>query len=222
LAAIGQMVAGLAHESRNALARSQACLEMLALAVRDQPGALDLIKRLQHAQDHLHTLYEDVRSYAAPINLEKKPCDLRQVWREAWAHLEPATREKHAVLRELSEAVDLQCTVDPFRMGQVFHNILENALAACSPPVEIEITAAAARVDGRPAICVRVRDNGPGISADQRPRIFDPFFTTKAKGTGLGMAIVKRIVEAHGGQIALGDGNEPGAVFLLTLPKGPS
>ena len=72
LAAIGQMVTGLAHESRNALQRSQACLEMLALAVRDRPKALDLIKRLQDAQDHLHTLYEDVRSYAAPINLDKE------------------------------------------------------------------------------------------------------------------------------------------------------
>ena len=85
LAAIGQVVTGLAHESRNALQRSQACLEMLALAVSDRPKALDLIKRLQDAQDHLHTLYEDVRGFAAPINLEKKPCDLQEVWREAWA-----------------------------------------------------------------------------------------------------------------------------------------
>src|SRR5262245_25588308 len=76
LAAIGQMVAGLAHESRNALQRAQACLEMLALAVRDRPEALDLIARLQNAQDHLHHLYEDVRSYAAPITLERRPCDL--------------------------------------------------------------------------------------------------------------------------------------------------
>ena len=71
LAAIGEMVTGLAHESRNALQRCQACLEMLALAVRDRPEALDLIDRLQKAQDHLHHLYEDVRGYAAPIKLEK-------------------------------------------------------------------------------------------------------------------------------------------------------
>ena len=67
-----------------------------------------------------------------------------------------------------------------------------------------------------------MHDNGPGIAPEQRPKIFDPFFTTKAKGTGLGMAIAKRIVEAHGGRIALGDDDETGAVFLLTLPKGPS
>ncbi len=222
LAAIGQMVTGLAHESRNALQRGQACLEMLALCVRDQPKALDLIKRLQDAQDHLHTLYEDVRGYAAPINLDKKPCSLQQVWREAWAHLDPAAREKHAKLHESTDGVDLRCTADPFRLGQVFRNILDNALAAGSPPVAIDIGAEDTLVDGRPAICVRVHDNGHGISPEQRHKIFDPFFTTKAKGTGLGMAIAKRIVEAHGGRIDLGEADEPGACFLITLPKGPS
>jgi len=66
LAAIGQMMAGLAHKSGNALARSQACLEMLAFAVEDQPKAVSLIARVQSAQDHLKQLYDEVRNYAAP------------------------------------------------------------------------------------------------------------------------------------------------------------
>jgi len=222
LAAIGQMVAGLAHESRNALQRSQACLEMLALAVRDRPEALDLIARLQTAQDHLHHLYEDVRSYAAPIKLDKVPCDLATVWREAWAHLESARKDKQATLHEVSGGVDLRCTADPFRLDQVFRNILDNALAACSPPVAIEIGAALTELDGQPALRIAVQDNGPGIGPDQRPKIFDPFYTTKAKGTGLGLPIARRIVEAHGGQIALGDFDGPGTVFLITLPRGTS
>jgi PAS domain S-box-containing protein len=220
LAAIGQTVAGLAHESRNALQRSQACLEMLALAVSDRPKALDLIKRIQDAQDHLHTLYEDVRSYAAPINLEKKPCDLREVWREAWAHLEPIRRDKQAILNETSDGADLRCVVDPFRLGQVFRNIFENAIAAGSAPVVIDVRAINPERDGQNELCISVQDNGPGISAEQRAKVFDPFFTTKSKGTGLGMAIARRIVEAHGGLIALGNDDLPGAVFILTLPKG--
>src|SRR5437763_1451539 len=130
LAAIGQMVAGLAHESRNALQRSQACLEMLALAVRDRPEALDLIARLQQAQDHLHHLYEDVRGYAAPIVLDRRPCDLGVLWREAWSHLESSRSGKEAVLREEAGGVDLRLVADPFRLGQVFRNLLDNALAA--------------------------------------------------------------------------------------------
>ena len=220
LAAIGQMVAGLAHESRNALQRSQACLEMLALAVKDRPESLALIARLQAAQDHLHHLYEDVRSYAAPITLDRRPCNLREVWQEAWAHLESARRGKEAFLEERTDGVNLCCLADPFRMGQVFRNILENGLSAGRPPVEIAVRAEAADLDGQPAIRITIRDNGPGLAPEQRQKVFDPFYTTKAKGTGLGMAITKRIVEAHGGQITVGEVDAPGAVFLVTLPRG--
>jgi PAS domain S-box-containing protein len=220
LAAIGEVVTGLAHESRNALQRSQACLEMLALTVRDRPQALDLIGRLQKAQDHLHLLYEDVRSYAAPIRLEKTACDLRAVWREAWGHLESARAGKQAEFRDLADGVDPRCLADPFRLEQVFRNILDNSLAACSPPVVVEIRAGAAELEGQPALQVAVGDNGPGIAPELQPKLFAPFYTTKAKGTGLGLAIAKRIVEAHGGRIALGAGAGPGAVFLITLPRG--
>jgi signal transduction histidine kinase len=222
LAAIGEVVTGLAHESRNALQRSQACLEMLALAVRDRPKALDLINRIQQAQDHLHHLYEDVRSYAAPIKLEKSPCDLRAVWHQAWTHLESARLGKQAALHEVVDGLDLRCVADPFRLEQVFRNILENSLAASASPVAIEVRAAAAELDGQPALRIAVSDNGPGIAPERRDKVFDPFYTTKAKGTGLGMAIAKRIVEAHGGRIAVVETGDPGAVFLITLPKGPS
>lgn len=221
LAAIGEVVAGLAHESRNALQRSQACLEMLALAVGDRPAALDLIARIQKAQDHLHHLYEDVRSYAAPFKLRKTRCDLAAVWREAWAHLEPARREKQAVLRESGTGVDLEIQADPFRLEQVFRNILENALAASPIPAEIEIAASGSDHDGGSVVQVAVRDNGPGVSAERRPLIFEPFHTSKAKGTGLGLAIAKRIVDAHGGSIEAPATEHSGAVFVVTLPKGP-
>ena len=100
MAAIGQMCAGLAHESRNALQRSQACLEMLALKLEDRPRPSNLIVRIQQAQDDLHRLYEDVREYAAPIKLSIRECDLGEIWRRAWSHLEPVRRGRQATLRE--------------------------------------------------------------------------------------------------------------------------
>jgi PAS domain S-box-containing protein len=220
LAAIGQVVTGLAHESRNALQRSQACLEMLALVVKDRPEALDLIARLQSAQDHLHVLYEDVRGYAAPIVLDRSRCDLRKIWRDAWGDLEPARKAKEATLRELAGEVDLTCDADAFRMGQVFRNILDNSVAAGRAPVVVEVRAEATLFDDQPALRLVFSDNGPGLDSQQRQQVFDPFYTTKAKGTGLGMPIARRIVEAHGGQINLGDGNGSGAVFVVTLPRG--
>jgi two-component system sensor kinase FixL len=218
MAAIGQMCAGLAHESRNALQRSQACLEMLALKHEDRPDALNLISRIQQAQDDLHRLYEDVREYAAPIKLAIRDCQLPEVWRRAWSHLEPIRDGRHAVLREPEKGLELTCQADGFRLEQVFRNILDNSLAACPGRAEIRIEGSPASLDGRKAIRISVRDNGPGLDAEQRDKIFESFYTTKTRGTGLGMAIVKRIVEAHGGRVEIGGPVGPGAEILITLP----
>ena len=84
LAAIGKAMTGLAHESRNALQRGQANLELLSLLVQDRPEALDLVRRMQKVQSDLHRLYEEVRQYAAPLNLTIEPRDVCELIREAW------------------------------------------------------------------------------------------------------------------------------------------
>src|SRR5262249_43624724 len=98
----------------------------------------------------------------------------------------------------------------------------ENSLAACKDPVEVEVICSDDVVQGKLALRIAVRDNGPGLKPDVKGRIFDPFFTTKTKGTGLGMAISKRIVEAHGGQIGVGPDPAAGAEIVLSLPRGNS
>jgi PAS domain S-box-containing protein len=218
LAAIGQMVAGLAHESGNALARSQACLEMLGLEVQDRPEALELLQRVQKAQDHLQQLYDEVRNYAAPLKLEREPWAMDAVWRQAWSNIGLRRQDRTTRLHEQTHGISLRCRVDPFRLEQVFRNIFENALAACSDPVEIRIHCEECLLEGEPALHVGVRDNGPGLTPEVRRRLFEPFFTTKTKGTGLGMAIAKRIVEAHGGRIQA-DGSGPGAEIHILLPR---
>ncbi len=217
LAAIGQMVTGLAHESRNALQRSQACHEMLVRRVGNQPEAVDLLSGIQEAQDDLHRLYEEVRNYAAPILLDRRECSLRDVLHEAWARLEPLRRRRNATLGEEGERAPT-CAVDRFRLRQVFYNVLDNALAACQDPVEINVEWADTFLHGERALCAIVRDNGPGFTPDQRRNLFEPFFTTKTQGTGLGMAIAKRIVEAHEGLIAVGADDQPGGRIIITLP----
>jgi signal transduction histidine kinase len=220
LAAIGQMVAGLAHESGNALARSQACLEMLALEVEDLAEAKDLIERIQRAQNDLQRLFEEIRNYAAPLKLQREECDLGGIWRQAWTHLSVQHGGRQVVLRSETDGHDLECLADPFRLEQVFRNIFENALAACKDPVEIDVTCRPSSLHGHRALTVAVRDNGPGLSAEQQRRMFEPFFTTKTKGTGLGMAIARRILEAHGGEILAGGEPGRGAEIRITLPRG--
>jgi PAS domain S-box-containing protein len=221
LAAIGQVAAGLAHESRNALQRGQACMSMLALRLKGQPEALDLLDRTQKAQDDLHRLFDGVRAYAAPIRLEPAPCNLADIWREAWDDL--ASYEKRALeLREETGGTDLRCLGDAFHLKRVFRNVLENAVAAAQDRVQVVITCSATRVRGKEAVRVSVRDNGPGFPSENHDKLFEPFFTTKARGTGLGLAISKRIVEAHGGRIAAGNGPGPGAEIIITLPRSTS
>jgi PAS domain S-box-containing protein len=219
LAAIGQMSAGLAHESRNALQRSHACLEMLAWKLEGHTEVADLLARAKQAQEELLRLYENVREYAAPIRLNCAPCNLADVWRQAWSDLLPLQAQRSVSLQEQTEAADLSCVADAFRLRQVFRNLLDNALAACAGPVRVEVRCQEAEVEGRPALRVALRDSGPGLNAEQRQRLFEPFYTTRTRGTGLGLAIAKRFVEAHGGRIFLGDHAGPGAEIVILLPR---
>jgi signal transduction histidine kinase len=219
LAAIGQMVAGLAHESRNALQRGQSCLSMLGLRVQEQPEALDLVERAQRAQEDLHRLYEEVREYAATIHLDTCVCDLSSLWREAWSDLAPLHTGKRAELREEARDIDLHCRASPFHLKQVFGNLFDNALSTGPDPVIVTIRCGRAEIEGREAVQVSVRDNGPGFTPEQREQLFEPFYTTKVRGTGLGLAICKRLMEAHGGRIEAGQNNGSGAEILMTLPR---
>ena len=219
LAAIGEMVAGLAHESRNALQRSQACLSLLEFRLRGQPEVLDLLARVQKAQDDLHRLFNDVRDYAAPIHLTPCTCDVVQVWREAWQDIALARAAREAELREEIRVGDRWCEASPFHLRQVFHNLLDNALSVASGPIRVTIRCTATRINGREAVQIAIEDNGPGFTAEQRQKAFQAFYTTKVHGTGLGLSICKRLVEAHGGHIAVAERDGPGAVIVITLPR---
>lgn len=216
LAAIGQAMTGLAHESRNALQRGQADLELLTLLVEDRPDALRLVHRLQLIQQELHRLYEEVRAYAAPIRLSPESADLASLAREAWDLLAQARGTRNARLDIAADSPGT-CRVDRYQFLQVFRNLFENSLSAAADPLRIHVALSLQQVDGTPWIATRVCDNGPGIPVDVADTVFEPFVTTKTRGTGLGLAIVRRIVEAHHGRIWIGRPSS-GAEIVLELP----
>jgi len=217
LAAIGETMAALVHESRNALQRSKACLEMLRLELSDRPEVLDLVERAERASDDLHRLYEEVRQWAAPLVLKRQPCCLRAVWREAWQQVVPPGSTAQVQLEE-HVAGPTDCLADRFALIQVFRNIFENAVEVSPPGGVVQVRCQTTGDGPTAALVVAIRDQGPGLTPQQQQRIFDPFFTTKAKGTGLGMAIAQRIVQAHGGSIAARVVG--GTEIVVTLPKG--
>lgn len=222
LAAIGQMVTGLAHESRNALQRSRACLDMLDLDLETAPEQRDLVRRTRSALVELQTLYEEVRSYAAPIQLGKTRQVVSELCQQVWNNLTDVGSPSQVKLVLNCEACPaIYC--DASRISQVIRNIYENALAVVPHDSTIYTTCKMIRHGSQPFIQVTFTDDGPGLDEEQRRRIFEPFFTTKTKGTGLGMAICNRIVEAHAGKIFVGDAElrhpkAHGAVIVMELP----
>jgi signal transduction histidine kinase len=220
LATIGQMAATLAHEGRNLLQAASACMERLAWRVQGDPEAEDLMARAAEARRGLATLFDDVQLHAAPMRLTPARCSLPELWREVWAAVIARHEGRQAELVEKVDAAEPACTIDRFRIGQVFRNILENTFDAVGGPVRVAVSCRDANRGEKPGLTITFRDNGSGLGPEQRERLFEAFYTTKARGTGLGMAIAKRVVEAHGGAIAAGDG--PGAEIIIWLPRGPS
>jgi len=216
LAAIGQAMTGLAHESRNALQRGQADLELLELLVEGNSEATNLIHRLQRVQQELHRLYEEVRQYAAPIKLLLEQHQLDTVAREAWELLAPSRSGRGAELKIVNGDAS-GCRIDRFQMLQVFRNLFENSLSAAADPVRIVVTFERRQMGSSGSLSVCVCDNGPGIPREVADSVLEPFFTTKTRGTGLGLSIARRIVEAHGGRIRLGS-PPSGAEFHIELP----
>lgn len=219
LSAIGEAMTGLAHESRNALARTQANLRRLARRVKDEPELLELIDGALVAQEDVQRLFEEVRQYAAPLRLKRELTDVRQLIRIAWDETSSAREGRDARIRESADAPDCHCELDRFLIRNAVRNILENALSACDDPVVIDAIYSETVLNGRNALEVSFRDNGPGMPPHVAEHVFDAFFTTRTQGTGLGLAIVKRAVEEHGGRVTVISSEGKGAEFVVVLPK---
>lgn len=214
LAAVGQTMAVVSHECRNALQICQSALHMLG-RVQDPEKQQRYTEAAMKALQELQRAHDEVRDYASPIRLERTSTALESLWRAAWDDLAATRGDRLAELVEPVGQSGVVCMVDPYRMKHVFRNIFENALGACDDPVRIEVRCVETDFHGRPAVRVSVRDNGPGVDPQTVPTLLEPFFTTKPKGTGLGLSVVRRTVEAHGGQVEII--TQPGQGFEVSL-----
>jgi len=221
LAAIGETMAGLAHESRNVLQRSQACLEMLRPRLDPNSREYELVQRIQQAQDRLQHLHEELRQFAGPIRLSVAVCDLRKILATAWESLATVHAGRQITFQQAGTVFDSCCEGDAIALEQVFRNILENSLTICPDPLVLHVHWEEATLRGESAINIYLRDNGPGIPGEIRDKLFTPFVTTKTQGTGLGLAITKRLIQAHGGAIRVGEAAEGAEIVVTLLRKTP-
>ena len=137
----------------------------------------------------------------------------------AWEEIVSVSTDLDVHLRVIESELDLTCAMDAFRIQQVFRNIFENAIAACSAPSSITVEWCHGNLATGPALRTTVRDEGPGFTREQRTQAFKPFYTTNVSGTGLGLTITRRIVESHGGEIEIDGDSNTGGIVNITLPQ---
>ncbi|HKY32954.1 MAG TPA: ATP-binding protein [Candidatus Polarisedimenticolia bacterium] len=218
LAAIGQAAASTAHEVRNALAGIWGTIQVLerTSAWRELPQEVSDEVHLQIGR--IGHIIDDLLSYARPGRPACTEADINAVVERAIeaASSSPDARDR-LVVRLFSEG-PLSAEVDPRLIEQALHNLILNACQAMDPGGILRIGTAVSA--GR--VVVRLVDDGPGMTAEELSRAFEPFYTTKARGTGLGLPIVKTIVEAHGGTILLASEPGKGTTVTVGLPGTPA
>ncbi len=214
LAAIGRALASVAHDLKTPLVAIGGFSRLVrGHLAEDNPdrGKLDIVL---DETDRLEKMVRDMLDFSRPLVLEKMQVHLEDVIRESLTIVEAIARgKKVSVSCRLSS--DLPgLSIDPLRFRQALINVLMNAVQA-SP----EEGAVVVRT-GRKGlfVLVDVSDQGPGIPPEKRKEVFYPFVTTKKGGTGLGLPIIKKIMEAHRGKVEIFDSSDMGTTFRLSLP----
>jgi two-component system sensor histidine kinase HydH len=217
LATIGQFAAGIGHELRNPLGVIESSAYLVSRRLEQlQISDANLSK---HVEKIASEVQRSNRTISDLLELARRqPLKRRTI--EASEFISQAVAAAHlpvGVAVEVSAPQGTTLDIDPDQLARVVSNLLINASQAMGGAGHIWIEA---RHQGDRSTVV-VRDDGPGIPAELRPRIFEALFTTKAKGNGLGLALCRRIAEAHSGTVTL-EPSERGATFRISIPDGPS
>jgi len=211
LAKLGEMAAVVAHEVKNPIAGIRGALQVITSRMpaeqRDRGVLIDIIARL----DALNRIVQDMLMFARPRALRREPVSLAALLGDTVALIERDPTMSHVQIA-LSGAADI--SGDREMLQVVFQNILMNAAQAMENKGRIEVSIGT--VNGR--CSVAIADQGPGMPEDVRARAFDAFFTTKHRGTGLGLPIARRVIEAHGGTIQIDAPPSGGTMVTIVLP----
>jgi signal transduction histidine kinase len=212
LALLGESASVLTHEIRTPVTSLRHALA----AVGEKLGVEDrvLVEELLANLNKIERLLGQTLSFAKPLILQRRPVELATVVAEGIRSVQrlPAMQSMRIDARC---AEDLEVDVDTQLMGDAIANLLRNAGEACNGKGTVIV---AARAEGRSAI-IEVTDDGPGVPPERRDEIWRPFRSSKEFGTGIGLALCRKIVESHGGKISLSERPGTGASFRIELPR---
>jgi two-component system sensor kinase FixL len=213
LARVGEMAAVIAHEVKNPLAAVRGAIQVLGGRLPTGTADADIVKEVIARIDALNDLVQDLLVFARPPQPKRVPVDLHGLLHtvSGWLTRDPA----FAALQVTIAGDALPVQADPNLLTIVFQNLLINAAQAVQGRGVLRLRLYAPGPGWRG---VEVADDGPGIPPEIRAALFRPFKTTKARGTGLGMATAKRLVELHEGRIAV-ECPERGTIVRVELPQ---
>ena len=213
LATMGEMAAQLAHEVRNPLVAIGATIESVAADLADRADLRDTLAGLQGELTRMDMTLKDYLSMAARHNASVRNVDLREVIVDVIRLLGSSSRGRGARMR-CDVPPGLTVLADQDGLRHVFFNLLLNAIDAMPAGGDVRCHSEVAAND----VVVHVDDSGPGLSATPA-ECFEPFFTTKKNGTGLGLAVCRRIVSAHGGAATVSNRRGGGCRASVVLPR---
>jgi PAS domain S-box-containing protein len=211
LSALGEMAARIAHEVRNPLVSIGAAAQVVAEELPPDSAILGEVRAIAREVKRLDGIVSDFLRFARPRRAERRPVDLAPVVRES-VDLVRMKTQKNQLTVQTDPTLIARCDADAIK--QVLLNVLLNAVEAAPGPVECEAHVVGAEV------VLTVADRGPGVPDSARRRIFDPFFSTKSRGTGLGLAVSKQIIDEHDGRIRLLPRRGGGTRVVIELPVG--
>lgn len=217
LAALGEMAATVAHEIRNPLGGIIGFAELLARRTDGDAEQSEMVAKILTGAQYLNTLVERLLNFAREPHIEPRRVEWRKFLDQIVDQYEEGARRRGArltLVRNWSEKLETG-SADGICLRQALFNVLENAEQAIGADDTVQLTAEPAPDGG---IRLTVSDNGCGIDPKMIDRIFSPFVTTKKKGTGLGLATAKKLVEAHGGTIAIESTARVGTTVRVELP----
>ena len=224
LSLLGRFAATVAHEVRNSLNFINLSIDQLRAkhSNGDDVAAREMQRNLANIKDEisrLNHLVNDVLTAGRQAPPTLLPCDLNATLTEALALVERQARHQGIQIK-MDLAQDLPIfRLDSAQMKTCFLNILTNAIQAMPLGGQIHVSAAITKTpEGAEFLQLHFTDTGPGIPPGTREKVFAPFYSTKATGFGLGLAIAKKIVEDHAGQVFVDNGDEPGTDLVVQLP----
>ncbi len=216
LAAVGELAAGVAHELRNPLTSVKLLLQHAAQRQNGEPLTDAKLQLILDEVARMETTIQGLLDFSRPPRLNRTRHDIRESLRRAMNLVAGRSQQQHVEISADLGDEPLFVDGDPEQLHQVFVNLLLNGLE--SMPTGGQLKLAATSNDSRHTIQVSVRDSGMGIPEEILKRLFEPFATSKDRGTGLGLAVSRRIVTEHHGTIHAANANEGGAVFDVVLP----